>query len=192
VPRFKPIPQYPITLRNFHWAPHLNAHREAFMAQTQVETTHAEGHWTLQVNARCLLWRGFTRVDGRGFFSFDGKQMAVQDFAYAVFVGRIETFDRAGQPAKMVARCGAANTPNCVARDHLITVKANSRFWHETTIEVRQEIRRRQHLGLYETDLAKEMARHFRLTEPRIYRILTYLEGASDERLVFQLNTEST
>jgi hypothetical protein len=124
------------------------------------------------------MWMG-TKDRGRGIITLDRRVMPIQEFAYELYFSPIPSCDPTesyGAPTKMVARCIAAGTPNCVHQNHLGLVRAGTPACPILPPEQRQLVRQRFHTD--GVDL--EAPDRGKLATARIARIVLRLEGPED------------
>jgi hypothetical protein len=135
---------------------------------------------------------------GAGRFLVNRAWMPVQEYVLELHTGRPLSYQSLVMhqaEATTVARCLAANTRNCVHRDHLGLVVARRPFWKETTLELRDSIRYHHAVGSEDRDnwvSSSNLAIKFRMNEGRVCRILTYLEGPADSRKIQRLPPVAT
>lgn len=157
--------------------PHIEKARTRFYQQIhQPHTTTFLEHLAL-----CQVWMG-AKKNGRGIFTINRQTMPIQEFAYELYFSPIPPCDPAesyGPPTKMVARCIAAGTPNCVHQNHLGLVRAGSLACPPLPLEQRQLVRQRFHTD--GVDL--EAPDRGKMATARIARIVLRIEGPTDPRL---------
>ena len=152
--------------------PHVERARSRFYQQIhQPHTTTFLEHLAL-----CQVWMG-TKTKGRGVIGFNKRTMPIQEFAYELYFSPIPLRDpMTGETVKMVARCVAAGTPNCVHQNHLGLVRAGAVACPPLPPEQRQLVRQRFHTN--GVDL--EAPDRGKLATARIARIVLRLEGPED------------
>lgn len=131
----------------------------------------------LEYLAVCQTWTGRTRR-GQGVMEFNRRVIPIQEFAYELYYSPIPPRDPAtGQAVKLVARCVAAGTPNCVHQNHLGLVRSGTPACPPLPLEQRQAARWRFH-----TDGVDLMAVEPRgkMATARIARIVLRMEGPDD------------
>lgn len=165
------LPVRALTVRSTH--PYVEKLRFKFYEQIhQPHTTTFLEHL-----ATCQVWRG-RQVRGHGVITFNKRQMPIQEFAYELYYSPIPHRDPlTHEVTKMVARCVAAGTPNCVHQNHLGLVPAGTQPCPPLSLELRQVVRRHFHedgLDLMAPEPRGKMAK------ARVARIVLRIEGPDD------------
>lgn len=175
-------------------APHVLAYWPQFEAQVQPEPLGRGNDFFLKDLARCHIWTGKVDQSGKGFINIKGAKVNVQKFAYEYHFSLVPKFDYVSfgnTPVHMVARCVAAGTRNCVAKDHLGIIHAREPYCPPTTKEERAKLR-----WLYYHDEVGQpfeaMAISARLPEARLARILVGLEGWEGEEFIIPSGPRET
>lgn len=170
---------YP-SLRGYSPERRFEEHRARF--ESQVDRPFTETF--LQHLAICQIWRG-TQQDGRGVIRFSNMQRPIQAFAYELYYAPIPTtdpldFKNRDTPVKMVARCVAAGTKDCVHKNHLAVVRAGTDPCPPLDLAERQFVRARYEAEGGELTLLRDLEGRGKLALARIARIVSFLEGPND------------
>ena len=144
--------------------------------------------------AQCQVWTGKEDADGFGYLHVHGRKMQIQGYAFELYFAPVPVYDLANfgeVPQYLVPRCVVAATKNCVHRDHIGIVHANSNYWRPTELETRSLIRRHAHAdrSYQGNDFLSpaELALKFRMPEARVARILLGIEGSDDNGQIYTI-----
>jgi hypothetical protein len=170
------------SLQGYKPPAHIEEQRETFLRQVGRPATST----FLEQIATCQPWLGTTR-SGYGVIRFHNQEMPIQAYAYELYYGPVPTIDpldfkNRNRPTKMVARCVAAGTRNCVHQNHLGIIRAHTPPCPPLTLQERQAVRERFEREGGDLTVVRDLEGRGRLPLARIVRIATFLEGPNDPR----------
>lgn len=168
-------PQYLSLRTHYQPRPAIEAWRERFLKAVDIPETETE----MDRLAVCHIWTG-RQHNGYGIIQVDGQQVPIQAYAYELYFEPISFYFQPGhRPTrfKPVARCMAANTPNCVNPDHLKLVERRTiaTWLPPLTLAERQFVRT---VHACPTQGFARLSIH----PCRYARIVTFREGSDDPK----------